>query len=303
MKKFFDNIECTKEIILYTTILSNNASEKWEEDAKKIIDFICLAYDLKLEDDYLKLIAYEISNLSTLNEYRLLFSKANFSDNFEDINVLYDIKGRAMTTINQIFKRIENVNFGMFSYFDYNSVNPYNDIERRTSLLQASRFGDVELSVMAGILYATGIGGKQNLRLAKLRFLQAAYWGCFPAFKYVAIVSKMLEEIEDYNFYSEMYSACSGFLSEGVTMIPNDYKNKYTKKTQEYFSLVASIYFDVVILYRLSTINYSFIEVMLLEDLSISEKMKYVNSYNEYKWKEETNIVKSKSLNKIGFNI
>ena len=209
MKKFFDNIECTKEIILYTTILSNNASEKWEEDAKKIIDFICLAYDLKLEDDYLKLIAYEISNLSTLNEYRLLFSKANFSDNFEDINVLYDIKGRAMTTINQIFKRIENVNFGMFSYFDYNSVNPYNDIERRTSLLQASRFGDVELSVMAGILYATGIGGKQNLRLAKLRFLQAAYWGCFPAFKYVAIVSKMLEENVDAKTAKEMLGISS----------------------------------------------------------------------------------------------
>ena len=303
MKKFFENIEPTKEIILYTTMLSNNASKEWEEDCKKIIDFICSSYDLNINDDYLKLISYEISNLSTINEYKLLFNKASFSDEFDDVSVLYDIKGRAMIAITQIFKRIENVNTGIYTYFDYNSINPYNRIDRRTSLMQSSRFGDVELSVMAGLLYATGVGGKQNYRLAKLRFLQAAYWGCLPAFKYAAMISKILGEKKEVEFYTEMYSACSGFLAEGVTIIPLEYQDKYTKKTQEYFSLVASIYFDVVILYRLSTINYSFVEVMMLDSLSLAEKMKYVNNYNEYKWKEETNIVKSATFNKIGFNI
>ena len=303
MKQFFKNIECTKEVILYTTILSNNASKEWEEDSKKLIDFICEAYSNKLQDDYLKLIAYEISNLSTINEYKLLFNKASFSDEFDETSVLYDIKGRAMMTINQLFRRIENVNMGMFSYFDYNSINPYNNIERSASLLQASRYGDVELSVMAGLLYATGIGGKQNYRLAKLRFLQAAYWGCFSAFKYAALISKKLGENSESKFYSEMYSACSGFLSEGVTIIPLEYQTKYTKKTQDYFSLVASIYFDVVLLYKIYTINFSFVEVMMLDDLSLADKMKYVNNYNEYKWKEETGIVESKTLSKIGFNI
>ena len=104
MKQFFENIECTKEVILYTTILSNNASKEWEEDSKKLIDFICEAYSNKLQDDYLKLIAYEISNLSTINEYKLLFNKASFSDEFDEVNVLYDIKGRAMMTINQLFR-------------------------------------------------------------------------------------------------------------------------------------------------------------------------------------------------------
>lgn len=38
MDKYLENIEMSKQIILYTSLLSNNASEEWEKDAEKIID-------------------------------------------------------------------------------------------------------------------------------------------------------------------------------------------------------------------------------------------------------------------------
>ena len=40
MKELLNNIELTKQIILYTTLLSNNSSSEWDNDSKKIIDFI-----------------------------------------------------------------------------------------------------------------------------------------------------------------------------------------------------------------------------------------------------------------------
>lgn len=304
MNVFFENIELTKQIILYTTLLSNNASNSWEEDCGKIIDFICSAYNSNnLVDDYKRLISYDISNLSMINETKLIFNKKEYNDDFSDLEILYDIKSRSMIIIKMLSERLKTYNIGLFTNFDYSNIIPYNSVDRRNSILKASCFGDVELSVMSGLLFATGIGGNNNLRLAKLRFLQAAFWGYFPAFIYASKVSQLLGDEEDSSFYGELYSACSKFLTQGVTMIPQSLNDKYSKKTREYFSLISSIYFDVVVLYKLSNIVFSFVEVMLIDELSINEKMNYVNHYNEYKWKDETNFVKGKTLNKFGFNI
>lgn len=303
MDKFLENIEMTKQIILYTTLLSNNASEEWEHDAKKIIDLICESYKATSNKDFYTLVSYDLSNLSSEREYKLMFNAAHYDDEFENLDVYYDIKGKALTTINQLSKRLEAMNLGLSPAFNYENVIPYNAIERRDALLETSRYGDVELTVMAGIIHAIGIGGKPNLKIARLRFLQAAYWGYFPAFRYASYISKLLGDNNNEKIYEEIYTACYRFMTEGITIIPSEYKKEFSTEANNLFSLVASIYFDVVILHRLNSINYSFIEVMLLDGISLSEKMKYVNHYTEFTWKDATNGIKSEPLNKFGFNV
>ena len=303
MDKYLENIEMSKQIILYTTLLSNNASDEWENDAKKIIDIICDSYKSESKKDYYNLISYELSNLSSKREYQLLFNGVEYDKNFDNLDVYYDIKGKALTTIDQLAKRLELMNLGLYTAFDYDNVIPYNAIERRDALLEASRYGDVELTVMAGFVHALGIGGKENLKMARLRFLQAAYWGYFPAFRYASYISKLLGDSYNEKLYEEIYVACYRFMTEGITVIPSEYKDDFSKDAINLFSLVASIYFDVVILFRLNSINYSFIEVMLLDGISLAEKMKYVNHYNEFTWKDATNGIKSEPLNKFGFNV
>lgn len=303
MDKFLDNIEMTKQIILYTTLLSNNASEAWEADVKKIIDFICDSYQDESKKDYYKLICYDLSNLSSEREYKLLFNKEQYDKNFSDLDVYYDIKGKAIVNIEQLSCRMEKMNLGLYTSFKYDNVNPYNPVERRDALLEASRYGDVELTVMAGLIHAIGIGGKAKLKTARLRFLQAAYWGYFPAFRYAAQISRMLDDSANEKLYNELYHACYRFMTEGITIIPAEYRNEFSPEAANLFALVASLYFDVVILFRLDSINFSFIEVMLLDGISLAEKMRYVNHYNEFKWKDATNGIKSTPLNKFGFNV
>ena len=303
MDKFLENIEMTKQIILYTTLLSNNASAEWEDDAKKIVDFICDSYQAGSKKDYYKLISYDLSNLSSEREYRLLFNKEQYDKNFNDLDVYYDIKGKAIVTIEQLASRMERMNLGLYTAFKYDNVNPYNAVERRDALLEASRYGDVELAVMAGFIHAIGLGGKAKLKTARLRFLQAAYWGYFPAFRYASQISKLLNDEKNEKLYEELYHACYRFMTEGITIIPSEDKNEFSNDASNLFSLVASIYFDVVILFKLDSINFSFVEVMLLDGLSLAEKMRYVNHYNEFKWKDATNGIKSTTLNKFGFNV
>ena len=304
MKELLNNIEITKQIILYTTLLSNNSSDDWDNDSKKIIDFICDAYNDDNREKYYELISYEISNLSLNNEFDLLFNSRKYNDNFNELEIFYSIKGKCLLTINQISEKIKEFGSGLFSEFDYRRIIPYNSKERAESIFEASKYGAVELSVMSGLLYAMGIGVNQNLKMARLRFLQAAYWGYFPAFKYAAYVSDILGDKPKKALYTEIYSACDKFLSEGITIIPSDYASIYSEETHKQFSLIASIYFDVIILYNIHNINFSFIEVILLDDIKYADKMEYINKYVENNWKEVTNGAKGiKSLKKFGFNV
>ena len=304
MKELLNNIEIAKQIILYTTLLSNNSSNDWDNDSKKIIDFISEAYDDNHKEAYYKLVSYDISNLSLNNEFDLLFNSRKSNDNFDELEIFYSIKGKCILTINQIAEKIKEYGSGLFSEFDYKRIIPYNSIERAESIFEASKYGAVELSVMSGILYATGIGTNKNLKMARLRFLQAAYWGYFPAFKYASYVSDILDDKSKYTLYLELYTACNMFLSEGITIIPSDYAIDYSEETHKQFSLIASIYFDVIILYNIHNINFSFIEVILLDDIKYADKMEYINKYVENNWKEVTNGSKSiKSLKKFGFNV
>ena len=304
MKELLEDIELTKQIIQYTTLLSNNSSNDFDLDAKRIIDFISDSYNDKNKEAYYDLILYQISNLSLNNEMDLLFNSRKYNDNFSELEIFYSIKGKCMLTINQISEMIKEYGSGLFSEFDYRRIIPYNAKERAESIFEASKYGAVELSVMSGILYATGIGTKRNLKMARLRFLQAAYWGYFPAFKYAAYVSGELGEKNKNKLYSELYDACNKFLSEGITIIPSDYALDYEEQTHKEFFLISSFYFDVIILYKVNNINFSFIEVILLDDIKYLDKMEYINKYIDNNWKEVTNGSKSfKPKGKFGFDV
>ena len=69
-KKLFSHPNALEQIILFTTLLSNNCSSAWCEDCKKIVDFICEAYDIAtLKDTFYYVVTEEISNMALAREY------------------------------------------------------------------------------------------------------------------------------------------------------------------------------------------------------------------------------------------
>ena len=52
-----ENNEVLKEILLATTILSNNSNPNWIKDCSKLINFICSAYGVEeLADEYINIV-------------------------------------------------------------------------------------------------------------------------------------------------------------------------------------------------------------------------------------------------------
>lgn len=304
MKLDFKNNELTNQIILHTTILSNNISDEYEKDAKKIIDFICEAYNSNENDAYFKLVTYDISNLSTFDEYEMMLNRRNYDTNHNELDFYYDLKGRAINRLKNLALASYSQKglLDIFASFNYDKVLIYEANERRDEIINGAMYGNVELALNSGILYALGIGGAKDLNIAKLRFLQAAYWGCFPAFKYVKLICEKQNDLKMAKVYEGLYMACNKFLACGITKIPEEHKKEYSNEVSDLFVLISSIYLDIIIEKHLYNINYSFVEVMLLENISILAKLSFIDKYDRGEWKEITNGISKDGL-RFGFKL
>jgi hypothetical protein len=269
-KAILQNIEPLNEMLMATSILSNNSSLKWKSDSAKIIEFICDAYDINyLVDDFKELILNTVNNLSLVNEYKGLRREHNFNDEYSEIEIIYNLKGQIILQLKNIDNNLKQLGFPIANEFTYEDNNSYYAPLRLMTILKASSFGEVQFTVQCGLMYACAIGCDMDIEFAIIRLKQAAYWGYIPALKYLAKIYKDNNEAT-YKLYKEVYDACTDFFYDGVQMIPESKKHLYSKEAATTFSLLANIYQDVVIPYS-TRIDYSFLEVMFAEKITFAK--------------------------------
>lgn len=299
-----NNVESFDQMILSTSLLSNNSSIAWKNDSRKIIDFICQAYEIskRNQEKYSNIIIEEISNLCLIQEYIGLQELKEYDEEYTELDFYYDVKGRILKRIKGISEELSrrgNIHDFEFNYTNYTS---YHAETRFNTILKTATYGNPLLTCQAGIMLATGIGINKDIETAILRFKQCAYWGYIPAIKYLAYSYKLLKDMDSYKIYSELYDICINELFNGVTLLPEEKAKKYSKDATTIFSFIASIYRDIVIGFEVPNINFSFLEVIFTDRISNDEKMKYINEYNRSEWKEVTNST-YKSFQNFGFKI
>ncbi len=288
-KAILQNIEPLNEMLMATSILSNNSSLKWKSDSAKIIEFICDAYDINyLVDDFKELILNTVNNLSLVNEYKGLRREHNFNDEYSEIEIIYNLKGQIILQLKNIDNNLKQLGFPIANEFTYEDNNSYYAPLRLMTILKASSFGEVQFTVQCGLMYACAIGCDMDIEFATIRLKQAAYWGYIPALKYLSKIYKDKNDEVNYKLYKEVYDACTDFFYDGVQMIPESKKHLYSKEATSTFTLLANIYQDVVIPYS-TRIDYSFLEVMFAEKITFAKKMIYVNEYKQAEWKSALN--------------
>lgn len=303
-KKLLENIEQTKQILLSTTLLSNNISSVWITEAKKLVYFICKAYDINEDiNDYCELIVDEVSNLSLINEYKGLRSIKKYNEEYTDLDLLYDLKGKELVQISLIDRFLVQKGSSLAGEFEYNAYQAYNPIERTKVITDASSCGSTLLTCQAGLLYATGIGTSKDLEFALLRFRQCAFWGYIPALKYASYIYKLMGNKQMSDIYNETYLLCSDYLHDGITIIPDRDQNKYCEDAKLYFNLITSIYNDIIVPKSLTTIDFSFLEVIFQNSLTFEEKMKFINNYDYKDWQKITIDAKRPKKVRFGFDV
>lgn len=289
--------EALKEILLATSILSNNSNPAWREDSSKLIKFICKAYNIEdLAESYIDVITNKIDNLSLINEYKGLRQSHEFDDEYTEIDSFYDLKGKTLLQLAVIDGKLDSLGFPFPNEFTYDTNSNYLPSYRFETILKASSYGDIQMTCQIGLMYATGVGYMVDYDFAIVRLKQAAFWGYVPAFKYLSKVYELIDDKENMELYKELYEVSTLYFYDGIPAIPDEVKDMYNEKTIELFQIISSIYQDIVVPNG-SRINYQFLEVIFTESIPNTKKLHYVNNYHTSEWKLALNVKNNKLLN------
>lgn len=294
MKDIFSNYDAFKLMVLTTSILGNMSDSKWEEDSKTIVSFIAKSYGLKDEiiKDYIHIITKEIVNLSLINDAQYNFFN---SSKIDDDNVFaYDMKARTLILLQSFY------NERTTNWLDYSHHNRYHPLVRFKELNEASRYGNLIACRQVGIQYALGIGVTQNLDQAILRLTQCAFWGDIESMYLLRQTYLMKNDQENYSICNEVISLADKYLISGVTLIKNE---NVSRRAIRIYALISSLFQDVIKPQQdmHQHIDYSFIEVLLLESIPYEEKLLFINNYASGQWRNITNNPREFKNSLFGF--
>ncbi len=291
MKELINYYESFNQMVLATTLLGNNVDDNWKSDSLKIINFIGRAYSLdentinKLQD----IIINDITKLSLVDDANYNFNLADLNNNY-----FYDVKAKTILFLQYFYNPKETF------WLNYNSKNTYYPEIHFYNMHAASGLGHLNACRQVGILYALGIGVKQDYDEAILRFKQCAYWGDITSIYLLACIYKLMDDQKNYEIYKDLIILAVKYLNAGITVIKDE---DVSKEAKEIYSLISSIFQDVVKLHpeKYLIINYSFIEVMLLDSVTINEKHTYINRYVHASWREASNHPRDFQARNLGF--
>ena len=101
--------------------------------------------------------------------------------------------------------------------------------------------------------------------------------------------------------FKTIHDLCRRYMLLGKTELPEtESVNTFVKET---FSVIASIFYDVVRGYDLPNINYSFVEAITSPALTFSEVMHFINNYQRTSanWRDVTNPSNDSRKRTVGF--
>ena len=298
IEKIEQNYVAFYNMVLAATLLSNRASEEFDNDAKKVIRFIGKAYDLdeSLIQYAKKVILDDLVAISTRSDMTAFINSHTYDSELDDLDPLFSIKVDVLDAIETMRER-RDINLSS-SWFDYSHYKPYYPSLRFDQLSAYASIGNPIANKEVAILLFLGIGTEPNLSSAIYRLKQCLLWGdlsVIPLLKEMVKVNKPEEEI----IYKQLEELIP-YMNEGRTIVPEELASSLEKETKKLFALITSIKHDMVKENKDLYINQSFIEVMLLDSVDFSKKLDFINHYHNNEWKNVTN---SSNEGHIGFKI
>ena len=298
IKQIQQNYVAFYNMVLATTLLSNQPSDALDEDAKKIIEFIGKANDF---DEYLikycqKVILDDLVAISTRTDMTAFINSHTYNSEADELDSLFSIKADVLDAIDSMRER-RDINLST-SWFDYSHYKPYYPNLRFEQLVAYAAVGDPLANKEVGILSYLGIGTKPNLNSAILRLKQCMMWGDLSVIPLLKEIAKENSDPKE-KVYEELVSLIP-YMNEGRTIVPSELESLLEKETKQLFVLITSIKHDIVKEAKDLYINQSFVEVMLLEGVDYYRKLDFINNYTANEWK---NITNSPNKGRIGFKI
>lgn len=304
MKKIFDNYEAFYNMILCTTLLSNSQNGEYLLDAKKIIEFIGNSYsiDNDIIDEMTDIILNKLSYLG-LNSDKEAVKQNRYYENKYDFNdMLNEIKCNALDEIEGIYNKFTS--YPKDNIFDYSFYHIYNPKVRYFELSTAGKLGIIPVIRLLGVLNALGIGCEKSIDVAVLRFTQCIYWGDIPSMYFLLNIyrDKMINSdlyTNKYNILKDVIELSEKYLRVGITVLPKH--ENCTKQAKEEYIYISSILQDIIINLNKPEIIFSFVEAIMIEDLSYEQRLGLINNFKDEKWKVLTNSIDNIYTKKVGF--
>ena len=280
-------------LVMACSLLSNDGSEAYEHDAGRIIDFYCRARDIDqaIIDEWKECIFEVLADVSVMDERAAIYSRRSVSREYKDVDLLYDVKSDVIGEISAKYSGVmaPNTMFVNPAWFDYSHVIVYHPTIRYKQILSAASSGWRVAARQVGIMRALGVGCAVDLESAKRKFLQCTYWCDVPSCVMLAYLCRATGDQAGARLYGDLFALLHNYLKDGVTVIPADVRGRYDPAAVVKYAQIASIYRDVCCAGNRADIDYSFVEVMMSEDISDSQKMAYINTYDRKTWTEAIN--------------
>lgn len=296
IKKIHENYQAFYNMLIITTLIGNNSSPQYDEDAGKVIEFIGKAYFL--DDETInfckKIILDELVTISTKEDMSAFINSHDFDSEPEDLDSLLTMKCDAINVAESLAS-VKNVNLNP-DWFNYCHYKPYYPLVRFKQLCLAASTGNPIANKAVAMMLYLGLGTKKNVASAIYRLRQCLVWGDVPSIYFLKYIYEMNGAQDEANVLTDLLTLLP-YLEEGRTVLPEEKQKEICKDAFDLYRIISSIKQDIVINAERLYIDYSFAEVMISDKLDYFAKMRYINNYSSQEWKEVTNS----SHKRIGF--
>ena len=297
-EKVFENYNAFYTMVQVTVGLSNSLTDEADEDQKKVIALIAEAYgvDKKVAASFEKTIIDDLASIGTESDINAFYSLCEQGKVKHEEEALLRIKCEAIRSFQMaVSRKPYGVHPEWFSFL------------RRTTYFPTLRFAEISAAACSGLLVCNriaaimsylGIGTQKNVEGAMQRLRQCVLWGDEPSAYLLAKIYEK-EGNEHAKAYADLIKIMP-YLAEGYTVLPEKASKDIAEEAKQLFALIASIRQDIIRECERHEIDYSFVEIMMMESIDYYKKLEYINTYKEGKWKDASNPAKDPNKT-IGF--
>ena len=297
-EKVFENYNAFYTMVQVAVGLSNSLTDEADEDQKKAVDLIAEAYGInkKVAAAFEKTIIDDLAAIGTESDINAFYALCEQGKVSPDQEALLRIKCEAIRSFQMaVSRKPYGVHPEWFSY------------QRRSTYFPTLRFAEISAAACSGLLVCNriaaimsylGIGTEKNAEGAMQRLRQCVLWGDEPS---VYLLAKIYEK--ENNGHAKAYvdlSKIVSYLAEGYTVLPEKAGKDIAEEAKQLFALIASIRQDIIRECDRHEIDYSFVEIMMMDNINYYKKLEYINTYREGKWKDASNPAKDPNKS-IGF--
>jgi len=293
--KMFKNYEAFYSMVLVCTGLTNTLGDEADKDCEAAIEFVGEAYKLDKEfiDEAKRVIIDELCSIGTDSDINAFYSLCESKSISKEEEALLTVKVDAIHAIQGAVART------MYEeWFSYTMRKTYFPTIRHSEIATAATSGILILNLIAGIADYLGIGTEKRTEGAIQRLRQCAFWGSLPAIHMLAMVLAK-EGNDKAPVYADLVKLLP-LLQEGYTVLPQNLGQEVCKEAKQLFALISSIRHDIILDFDMYKIDYTFVEIMVMDEIDYYTKLESINNYKDGSWKNLSNPASNPKI-KIGF--